>query len=91
LGMTRKIEIIRHVPEAALEQLYREEKHTKIKERLHSILLLYREYQADETAEILRRGYATIRRWKDGKKKLGMLEFTDICENIQESGWRNST
>jgi transposase len=21
--------------------------------------------------------------WKDGKKKLGMLEFTDICENVE--------
>ncbi len=63
--MTRKTKIIRHVPEAELEQLYQEEKNTRIKERLHAILLLYRGYRADETAEILRRGYATIRRWKD--------------------------
>jgi len=63
--MTRKTEVIRHVLEAELEQLYREEKNTRIKERLHVILLLYRGYQADETAEILRRGYATVRRWKD--------------------------
>ncbi len=63
--MTRKIEIIRHIPEAELEQFYREEKNTRIKERLHTILLLYRGYRADETAKILRRGYATVRRWKD--------------------------
>jgi len=63
--MTRKTEIIRHVPEAELEQFYWEEKNARIKERLHAILLLYRGYRADETAEILRRGYATVRRWKD--------------------------
>jgi putative transposase len=63
--MTRKTEVIRHIPEKKLEQLYREEKNTRIKERLHTILLLYRGYRADETAEILRRSYATVRRWKD--------------------------
>lgn len=69
--MTRKTSIIRHIPEAELEQLYREEKNSRIKERLQTILLLYRGYRADETAEILRRGYATVRRWKDAWNKGG--------------------
>lgn len=63
--MTRKTEIVRHVSEEELEQLYRREGNVRIKERLHAMLLLYRGYRADETAEILRRGYATVRRWKD--------------------------
>lgn len=63
--MTRKTEIIRHISEEELEQLYRKEGNVRIKERLHAILLLYMGYRADETAEILRRGYATVRRWKD--------------------------
>jgi len=63
--MTRKTEVIRHVTDDELEHLYRKEKNTRIKERLHAILLLYRGYEALEVAEILRRGYASIRRWKD--------------------------
>jgi putative transposase len=63
--MTRKTEIIRHVTEGELEQLYRGEKDVRMRERLHAVLLLYRGYQAKEVAEILRRGYATVRRWKD--------------------------
>lgn len=50
MSMTRKTEIVRHVSEEELEQLYRSEGNVRIKERLHAMLLLYRGYQADETA-----------------------------------------
>jgi transposase len=63
--MTRKTKIIRHITEEELERLYRREKDVRIKERLLAVLLLYREYQADKVAEILCRGYASVRRWKD--------------------------
>ncbi len=51
LGMTRKVEIIWHVSEEELVQLYRGEKNLRIKGRLHAILLLYRGYRADEMAD----------------------------------------
>ena len=65
LFMVRKTEIIRHITDEELEELYLREKNVKIKERLHTVLLLYRGYNANKVAEILCRGYASIRRWKD--------------------------
>lgn len=63
--MTRKTKIIKHIPHEELESLYKEEKNARVKERLHAILLLYEGREAKEVAEILHRGYASVRRWKD--------------------------
>lgn len=67
--MTRRVEIDRHVPEGELEELYLREKDVRVKERLHAVLLLYRDYEAKEVAEILRRGYTTVRPWEDAWNK----------------------
>ncbi len=69
--MTRKVELVGHVPEGELEELYLGEKDVRVRERLHAVLLLYRGYEAKEVAVILRRGYATVRRWKDAWNRGG--------------------
>lgn len=63
--MARRVELVRRVPEEELEELYLREKDVRVRERLHAVLLLYRGYEEKRVAEILSRGCATIRRWKN--------------------------
>lgn len=63
--MTRKTVVVRHVSEEELERLYLREKNVKVKERLLALLLMYRGHHANKVAEMLCRGYASVRRWKD--------------------------
>lgn len=62
--MPKKIEITRHISPDDLENLYHMEDTSRMKERLHAILLLYKGYHPLETSKILGRSYASIKRWK---------------------------
>jgi transposase len=90
--MTRKMKIVRHVPKEELEQLYKMEKNARVKERLHAILLLYDGMEGKTAAEILHRGYASVRRWKDAWNAEGyqglISEYTGgPTPRVSDSTW----
>jgi len=61
--MPRKPKVIKHLTKEELEERYRKEKYSKIKERLLAILLLYDGKNIYEVAEIIRRSERTIKKW----------------------------
>lgn len=70
--MTRRVELVRRVPVGELGELYHQERDVRVRERLHAVLLLYQGYEEKVVAEILRRGCATVRRWKDAWNRGGI-------------------
>jgi len=73
--MVRKPNLIRHFTKEDLEESYRKEKDSVIKERLLAILLLYDGKKIYEVAEILRRCERTVKEWLSRWNKEG-------CEGI---------
>ncbi|MGC9164686.1 MAG: helix-turn-helix domain-containing protein [Thermoprotei archaeon] len=61
--MPRKINLIKHMSKEELEEAYKKEKNTRIKERLLAILNLYEGKTEEETAKTIKRGVRTIRYW----------------------------
>ena len=61
--MPRKPKVIKHLTKEELEERYRKEKDSTIKERLLAILLLYDGKNIYEVAEIIRRSERTIKEW----------------------------
>jgi len=61
--MPRKPKVIKHLTKEELEEKYRKEKDSTIKERLLAILLLYDGKNIYEVAEIIRRSERTIKEW----------------------------
>jgi len=61
--MPRKPKVIKHLTKEELEEKYRKEKDSTIRERLLAILLLYDGRNIYEVAEILRRSERTIKEW----------------------------
>ena len=61
--MPRKPKVIKHLAKEELEEKYRKEKDSTIKERLLAILLLYDGKNIYEVAEIIRRSKRTIIEW----------------------------
>lgn len=57
--------MFRRMSEDELEGLYLGERDVRIRERLHAVLLLYRGCELKDVAGILRRGEASVRRWKN--------------------------
>ncbi len=61
--MPRKPKVIKHLTKEELEEKYRKEKDSTIKERLLAILLLYDGKNISEVAGIIRRSERTIKEW----------------------------
>jgi len=59
--MPRKPRVVKHIPKEELEEKYRKEKNSVVKERLLAILHLYDGKNIYEVAEILRKCERTIK------------------------------
>ncbi len=69
--MGRKPIVMRPIPKAELEKLYRKETNLRIKERLLAIVHLYEGRNVYEVADILKRSDRTIKHWLSRWNKQG--------------------
>ncbi len=69
--MVRKPTIVRHISRIDLDELYKDEKNIRIKERLLAIIHLYEGKNVYEVADILRRSEKTIKNWLSSWNKQG--------------------
>jgi len=61
--MPKKPKIIKHVTREELEDMYKREKNSRVKERLLAILHLYEEKNIPEVSKIIKRSESSIKRW----------------------------
>lgn len=61
--MSRKVTIILHVTEDELERMYRQEKNSRIKERILAILMIYDGKTVSEIPSLIRRSRRTVHEW----------------------------
>jgi transposase len=61
--MPRKLNLVRHLTRDDLEERYRKEKDSRLRERLQAILLLYEGKKTGDVASIVRRARSTIENW----------------------------
>jgi putative transposase len=61
--MPKKPEVIKHVTREELEDMYKREKNSRIKERLLAILHLYEGKNIPEVSKIIKRSESSIKRW----------------------------
>lgn len=62
-SMPRKLNLARQLTKEELEERYRAEKDSRLKERLQAILLLYEGRRTEDVAAIVRRARSTIENW----------------------------
>lgn len=73
--MPKKPKIIKHVTREELEDMYKREKNSRVKERLLAILHLYEEKNIPEVSKIIKRSESSIKSLKSGTKKVTMDLF----------------
>ena len=61
--MPKKPEVIKHLTKEELEDKYKREKNSRIKERLLAILHLYEGKSIPEVSRIIKRSESSIKRW----------------------------
>ena len=61
--MSRRVVIVRHLPLEELEERYRREDDSRVKERLLAILHLYEGRSIREASEAVRRSESSVKRW----------------------------
>jgi putative transposase len=62
--MPVRLEVVKHLPEDELEERYRREKNSRVKEKLQAVLLLYDgEMTVREVSEVVRRSTRAIEKW----------------------------
>lgn len=61
--MPRKLNLAKHLTKEELEDRYRREKDSRLRERLQAILLLYEGKRTTDVAHIVRRQRSTIENW----------------------------
>ncbi len=69
--MGRKPVIVRHISKVELDQLYKDERNIRIKERLLAIIHLYEGKNVYIVADILKRSEKTIKNWLSDWNKQG--------------------
>ncbi len=69
--MGRKPVIVRHITKVELDQLYKDEKNIRIKERLLAIIHLYEGKNVYVVADVLKRSEKTIKNWLSDWNKHG--------------------
>ncbi|MGB9660121.1 MAG: helix-turn-helix domain-containing protein [Nitrososphaerales archaeon] len=69
--MVRRATIIKHILREELEEKYRKESKSRVKERLLAILHLYDGKSIVETSKIVKRGERSVKRWLRAWNKSG--------------------
>ena len=61
--MPKRPEIVRHISKDELEDIYKKDRNSKIKERLLAILHLYEEKNIPEVSRIIKRSESSVEGW----------------------------
>jgi len=82
--MGRKPVIVRHISNVELDQLYKDEKNIRIKERLLAIIQLYEGKNIYVVAYLLKRSEKTIKNWLSDWNKQGYEGLIPQNRNSKE-------